>query len=110
MSRGRETGDAARLLVWVLLALVLALAVLGVVVSFAMGWMGFGMMGMGFGGMGLVMAIPAIVLVLILLVVLGVFDRTYETKNPALQTLRLRLARGEIPPEEYETLRRQLLR
>ncbi len=110
MSRTSGTADAARLLVWVLVALILALAVLGVIMSFAMGWTGFGMMGMGFGGMGLVMAIPAIVLVLILLVVLGAFDRTYETQGSAMETLQLRLARGEIPPEEYEALRKELLR
>jgi uncharacterized membrane protein len=94
----------------VVVALILAVAVLGVIVSFAMGGMGSGMMGMGFGGMGLVMAIPAIVLVLVLLVVLGAFDRTFETRSYAVETLRLRLARGEIPPEEYEALREELLR
>ncbi|MFQ6012178.1 MAG: SHOCT domain-containing protein [Thermoplasmata archaeon] len=110
MSRPSEAGEAARILVWVLVALILALAVLGVIMSFAMGWTGFGMMGMGFGSMGFVMAIPAIVLVLILLVVLGAFDRTYEAQSAALEVLQLRLARGEISLEEYETLRTKLLR
>lgn len=110
MRRYGGTNEAARLLIWVLVALILALAVLGVVLSFAMGWTGPGMMGMGFGGMGWVMAIPAIVLVLILLVVLGAFDRTYETRSSAMETLQLRLARGEIRPEEYEVLKEQLLK
>ncbi|MFQ5908246.1 MAG: hypothetical protein ACE5JE_05415 [Thermoplasmata archaeon] len=110
MRRTTGTAESARLLRWVVVALILAVAVLGVIVSFAMGGTGFGMMGMGFGGMGLVMAIPAIVLVLVLLVVLGAFDRTFETRSSAIETLRLRLARGEILPEEYEALKEELLR
>ncbi len=76
--------------------------------SFAMGWTGFGMM--GFGGMGFLMAIPAIVLVLILLAILGAFDRTYPARDRAMEALELRLARGEISPEEYRSLRDELLR
>ena len=110
MSRVSEADDTGLILVWVLVALFLALAILGVILSFAMGWIGFGMMGMGFGAVGFVMAIPAIVLVLILLVVLGAFDRTYETQSSAMEALKLRLARGEIPPEEYEALRKELRR
>ncbi len=68
------------------------------------------MIGMGAGGMGLIMAIPAIIIVLILLVVVGAFDKTYTQSNTALETLQLRLARGEITPEEYSSLREQLMR
>lgn len=106
----RDTGDPSRVLLWLLVALILAFAILGVIMSFALGWRGFGMMGMGFGWMGFVMAIPVLVLVLILLAVLGTFDRTYDTKKTALETLGLRLARGEIPIEEYERVKGELLK
>jgi putative membrane protein len=110
MSGRSEAGEIARVLLWLLIALILAFAVLGVVMSLTMGWMGPGMMGFGFGWMGFVMAIPAIILVLILLAVLGTFDRTYTSKGAALEALELRLARGEISLEEYRKLREELLR
>ncbi len=106
----QERTDAARITLWLLLALVLAFAILGVVMAFAMGWTGVGMMGMGFAGMGVFMAIPAIVLVLILLAVLGAFDKAPLAHDPALEALNLRLARGEIGVEEYTALRRTLRR
>ncbi len=81
MSRVSEANDTARILLWALMALFLVMAVLGVILFFTMGWTGFGMMGMGFGALGLVMAVPAFVLVLFLLVVLGAFDRTDTTRN-----------------------------
>ncbi len=81
MSRVSEADDTAGILLWALVALFLVMTVLGVILSFTMGWTGFGMMGMGFGALGLVMAVPAFVLVLILLVVLGAFDRTDTTRN-----------------------------
>ncbi len=110
MSRVSEANDTARILLWALLALFLVMAVLGVTLFFTMEWTGFGMMGMGFGAVGLVMAIPAFVLVLFLLVVLGAFDRTYGAHSSAMEVLQLRLARGEISPEEYVSLRRELRR
>ncbi len=76
--------------------------------SLAMGWTGFGMMGMGSGWMGLIMAVPAIVIVLIILVVLGAFDTTYSSRNLAVETLDLRLARGEISLEDYSKLKEEL--
>ena len=100
----------ARILLWALLALFLVMAVLGVTLFFTMEWAGFGMMGMGFGAVGLVMAIPAFVLVLILLAVLGTIDRTYETHGSAMETLQLRLARREISLKEYELLQGELRR
>ncbi len=112
MSRNEAT-DAARILLWLLVALILAFAVLGIVMSFAMGWTGWtghGMMGFGFGGMGFLMAIPVIAIVLILLVVLGTFDRTYPPRSSAMEVLRLRLARGEITLEEYTRLEEELRR
>ncbi|MEE9236827.1 MAG: SHOCT domain-containing protein [Thermoplasmata archaeon] len=109
MNSRSGAGEAARILLWLLVALVLAFVVLGVVMSFGMGWMGPGMMGIGFGWMGFFMAIPAIVLVLILLAVLGTFDRTYPPRSAPLETLELRLARGEISLEEYKGLREELL-
>ena len=99
MSRVSEADEAPRILLWVSVALFLVMAVLGVILSFTMGWAGFGMMSMGFGAAGLVMAIPAIFIVLILLVVLGAFDRTYGTQSSAMETLQLRLTRGEISLE-----------
>ena len=81
MSHVSEADDRAGILLWALVALFLVVTVLGVILSFTMGWTGFGMMGMGFGAVGLVMAVPAIVLVLILLVVLGAFNRTDTTRN-----------------------------
>ncbi len=110
MSRVSEADDTARILLWALMALFLVMVVLGVLLFFTMEWTGFGMMGMGFGAWGLVMAIPAIVFVLILLVVLGAFDRTTGTHSSAMEVLQLRLARGEISPEEYVTLRGDLRR
>ncbi|MFQ5838615.1 MAG: hypothetical protein ACE5HJ_07510 [Thermoplasmata archaeon] len=110
MSSRSDVGEVARILLWLLVALILAFAVLGVIMSFGMGWTGYGMMGMGFGWMGFLMAIPAIVLVLILLAVLGAFDRTYPSRSTALETLELRLARGEIDLEEFKRLREELVR
>jgi len=110
VTRVSEADDAARILLWVLVALFLVMAVLGAMLFFTMGSTGFGMMGMGFGAVGLFMSIPAIVLVLVLLVVLGAFDRTYGTQNSSMESLQLRLARGEISPEEYEALKRALQR
>jgi uncharacterized membrane protein len=110
MSGRSELGEVARVLLWLLIALILAFAVLGVVMSLTMGWVGPGMMGFGFGGFGFLIAIPAIVLVLILLAVLGAFDRTYPSSRTALEALELRLARGEISMEEYRKLREELER
>ncbi len=109
MNSRSGAGEAARILLWLLVALILAFVVLGVVMSFGLGWMGSGMMGIGFGWMGFFMAIPAIVLVLILLAVLGTFDRTYPPRSAPFETLELRLARGEISLEEYKRLREELL-
>ena len=110
MSRVSEADDTARILLWTLMALFLVMAVLGVILSFTMGWAGFGMMSTGFGTWGFVMAISAIVLVLFLLVVLGAFDRTHGTQSSAMETLQLRLAQGEISPKEYVSLRGELRR
>lgn len=110
MSRVNKADDTARILLWALMALFLVMAVLGVLLFFTMEWTGFGMMGMGFGALGLLMAVPAFVLVLFLLVVLGAFDRTYGTRSSAMEVLQLRLARGEISPEEYASLRGELRR
>ncbi len=109
MSDRGEASEVTRVLLWLLVALILAFAILGVVMSFGMGW-GYGMMGMGFGWMGLLMAIPAIVLVLILLVVLGAFDRTYPSRDRALESLDIRLAKGEVSLEEYKRLKEELRR
>lgn len=105
-----DGGEVARVLLWLLIALILAFAVLGVVMSLTMGWVHPGIMGAGFGWMGFIVAIPAIILVLILLAVLGAFDRTYTSKSAALEALELRLARGEISVEEFNRLREELLR
>lgn len=110
MGRRDASGDAGRVALWVLVALILAFAVLGVILSFAMGWTDYGMMGLGFGWMGLFMAVPAIVLVLILLVVVGALDRGGPQYDVPLETLNLRLARGEITLEEYHALRTELRR
>lgn len=107
---GRE---AARTLLWVVVALIVAFGVLGVIMSFAMGTWGYsmgGMMGIGVGWWGLMMVVPALVLVLILLAVLGVFDRSYEPSQGAREVLDLRLARGEISLEEYRRLREEVRR
>ncbi|MEE9181049.1 MAG: hypothetical protein V3U33_00560 [candidate division NC10 bacterium] len=67
-------------------------------------------MGKGFDTVGFVKAIPAIVLTLILLAVQGTFDRGYGTHSSAIEVLQLRLARGEISPQEYGSLRGELRR
>ncbi len=105
-----DSNEPSRILLWLLVALILAFAILAVILSLATGWTGTGMMGMGVGWMAVFMAIPAIVIVLILLAVLGFFDRTYPAGSVALDTLELRLARGEITPEEFRSLKEQLTR
>ncbi len=110
MSDGEGAGEAARILIWLVVALVLAFTTLGIVMAFGMGWMGHGMMGIGFGGMGILLAVPAIVIVVVLLLVLGAFDKTYPRRDTALETLDLRLAKGEIDLEEYRELKEQLRR
>ncbi len=103
--------EPTRLLLWLIIAIVLAFGILAVVVSFTMtGWTGHPMMGLGFAWMGIIMAIPAIVIVLILLAVLGNLDTTYQPKSSALRTLELRLARGEIGLEEFGRLKEELER
>lgn len=113
MSERTAAREASRILLWLLLALILSFAVFGAVMAFAMGTWGYGtmggMMGWGMGWWGVVMVVPALVLILILLAVLGTFDRVPPgPPSRAKEALDLRLARGEISVEEYERLREKI--
>lgn len=113
MGARSEIVEVGRILLWLLVALILAFAVLGVVMAFAMGVWGWGMggmMGWGMGWWGLLMVVPALVLILILLVVLGALGGPTGPGDGAREALDLRLARGEITVEEHRRLREELRR
>lgn len=94
----------------------------GLVAVFAAAFMpvgsSFGMMGVGWGWGAVMMAVPAILLILVLLAALGAFtpSPTYvppaygPPPSPALETLNQRYARGEISPADYERMRADLER
>lgn len=108
MTFGNAAEGRTRQTLWLLVGLVVAVAILLPVLAISLGWTGSGMMGVGM--MGGVMLLPIVVLVLVLLVVLGAFDQTPVTSDASLEALNLRLARGDVSLEEYETLRREIRR
>lgn len=106
-------------LTWLAVALVVAIALMAVLGSWAMGTYGgyYGMMGSGSWGWAmLMMGIPAVILVVILLAALGGLREpvAYQASaSPAQQPLEIveqRYARGELTREDYLKLRDDLTR
>lgn len=100
-------------IVWLGLALVVAVGLMAVFAAlFAPNGTGYSMMGSGMMGWGAVfMIVPALILILILWVALGVSPPTptYVAQVPtALETLNARYARGEISQDEYLRIRTDL--
>lgn len=110
-------------MLWLVFAIVLAVGLMAV---FAAAFMPFGtsygMMGVGMGWGALFMVVPAVVLILVLLAVLGAFSPSlpyvpsayapsvYVPVPAPLEALDGRYARGEISREEYQRIRADLER
>lgn len=104
-------------LVWLGLATILAVGLIALFAAVVMPYRGgYGMMGWGMGWGALFMAVPAVFLILVLLAALGAFQSspTYPQAlygppaSPALETLNVRYARGEISREEYLRIRSEI--
>jgi putative membrane protein len=98
-------------LVWLGLAIVLAVGLMAVFAAFFAPYGGgYGMMGGGMGWGVLFMVVPAVFLIVLLLAALGAFPpgRAYVPASPALETLQVRYARGELTHEDYVRMRADL--
>jgi len=98
-------------LVWLGLAIVLAVGLMAVFAAFfAPSGGGYGMMGGGMGWGVLFMVVPAVFLIVLLLAALGAFPpgRAYMPASSALETLNVRYARGELTREDYLRMRADL--
>jgi len=96
---------------WLGLAIVLGVGLMAVFAALFMPYGGgFGMMGFGMGWGFVFMAIPAVILILILIAALGGFtpSHAYVPASPALETLNVRYARGELTRDEYLRMRAEL--
>lgn len=100
-------------LVWLGLAVVLAVGLIALFAAFFAPYGGgTGMMGWGMGWGVLFMVVPAVFLIVLLLAALGALapSQTYVPASPALETLNVRFARGELTQEEYVRMRSELER
>jgi len=98
-------------LVWLGLAIVLAVGLMAVFAAFIAPYGGgYGMMGGGMGWGVLFMVVPAVFLILLLLAALGAFPprQAYVPASSALETLNVRYARGELTREDYVRMRAEL--
>jgi len=98
-------------LVWLGLAIVLAVGLMAVFAAFFAPYGGgYGMMGGGMGWGVLFMVVPAVFLIVLLLAALGAFPPrpAYVPASSALETLNVRYARGELTREDYLRMRAEL--
>jgi putative membrane protein len=114
------TDSKTSTLVWLVVGLVLAVALIGVAAAVSSsGTDGdYGMMHGGSWGFGMAfMAVPVIVLILVLVVVIaGIGDRPAQSTYPvyvpaqpgAVDILDHRYARGELSTDEYHRMRAEL--
>lgn len=102
-------------LLWLVLAIVLAV---GLMAIFAAAFMpygtSYGMMGVGMGWGAAFMIVPAVLLILVLLAAVGGFSPSRANippsyaPSPAIETLNVRYARGELSRDDYLRLRADL--
>jgi putative membrane protein len=98
-------------LVWLGLAIVLAVGLMAAFAAFFAPYGGgYGMMVGGMGWGVLFMVVPAVFLVVLLLAALGAFPpgRVTVPRSSALETLDVRYARGELTREDYLRMRAEL--
>lgn len=107
-------------LLWLVIALVVSVAAMAIIgaLTFSGTDTGYGMMGGGDWGWSMAfMAVPAVILILILIVAIGGLDErpaynTYPVYVPPqpspLGILNERFARGEVSQEEYDRIRAKL--
>ena len=98
-------------LVWLGLAIILAVGLMAAFAAFFAPYGGgYGMMGGGMGWGVLFMVVPAVFLIVLLLAALGAFPPGQVTvsRSSALETLDVRYARGELTREDYLRMRAEL--
>jgi len=114
------TNRNTSMLLWLVIALVISVAAMAIIgtLAFSGNESGYGMMGGGNWGWSMAfMAVPAIILILIIVVAIGGLEEkpTYNTypvyvppQPSPVDILNQRYAQGDISHDEYERIRAKL--